>query len=97
MFENDYSPSSSLLPMTDRTKQLWPKTKNEKRISVAVDTLDNVTRRLGVKGPAFLKLDVQGFELRVLNGATTTLRDTEIAMMGVQFDNLYEGQANLKH
>ena len=31
MFENDYAPSSSLLPMEERHRELWPKTANTKK------------------------------------------------------------------
>lgn len=94
MFQNDYTPSSSLLPMEERHKELWPKTAGAKKISVPLETLDNVTARLGVRGPAFLKLDVQGFELHVLRGATRTLNDVAVVMSEVLFENLYAGQAD---
>ena len=96
MFQNDYSPSSSLLPMEQLHRELWPKTANTKSISVPLDTLDNVTARRGVQGPVFLKLDVQGFELRVLRGAKQTLQETSIVMSEVLFEGLYEGQADLR-
>lgn len=94
MFQNDYAPSSSVLPMEKQHKALWPKTVNAQKISVPLDTLDHVTARLGVRGPAFLKLDVQGFELHVLRGATSTLRETAVVMTEVLFENFYSGQAD---
>jgi len=96
MFQNDYAPSSSLLPMEERHKELWPKTVNARKISVPLDTLDNMAVRLALHGPAFLKLDVQGFELHVLRGATNTLRATDVVMSEVLFENLYAGQADFR-
>jgi FkbM family methyltransferase len=58
MFQNDYAPSSSLLPMLDRHRQLWPKTANDKPITVTMDTLDGVARCEGIVGPCILKLEV---------------------------------------
>jgi hypothetical protein len=96
MFQNDYAPSSSLLPMEERHKELWPKTVNAKKISVPLDTLDNVAARLAARGPVFIKLDVQGFELHVLRGATRTLQDVAVVMTEVLFENLYTGQADFR-
>jgi len=96
MFQNDYAPSSSLLPMEERHKELWPHTTGTKKISVSLDTLDNLAARLGAHGPAFLKLDVQGFELHVLRGAANTLRETAVVMSEVLFENLYAGQTDFR-
>ena len=94
MFENDYSPSSSLLPLQDRHRELWPKTIGAKKIAIALDTLDAVMAREQAASPFFLKLDVQGFELSVLRGAATTLRQTAAVMAEVLFEPLYAGQTN---
>jgi FkbM family methyltransferase len=89
MFENDYPDSSSLLPMTERHKELWPKTKNETKIKVKRETLDNLQNIIG-PGPHFMKLDVQGYELHVLKGAGGTLKNTLAVMCEVCFEGLYE-------
>ena len=45
-------------------------------------TLDNLLDQYpGYKTPDFLKLDVQGYELEVLKGATHVLNNTEIVLM----------------
>ena len=93
MFENEFPDSSSLLTMTERHKKLWPKTRNEKRITVPLQTLDGLREQFGV-GPHFLKMDVQGYELNVLLGAEETLKDTLVVFTEVLFDQFYEGQAD---
>jgi len=93
MYENAYPDSSSLLPMTERHKDLWPKTRNETPIEVRRETLDDLRDRVG-DGPHFLKLDVQGYELHVLKGAEKTLPHTLAVMCEVLFENLYDGQAD---
>lgn len=62
-----------------------------KTISLEGDTLDN---QLGAKGlePDFLKLDVQGFESNILDGATTCLASAVGLIIEVEFVPLYSGQ-----
>ncbi len=96
MFENDYDPSSSVLPMMDRHRELWPKTAGSKKISVRMDTLDNVSGQIAIESPAFMKLDVQGFELHVLQGAHQVLPKVGTLMMEVLFEHLYEDQADFR-
>ncbi|MBG88490.1 MAG: hypothetical protein CMO80_16540 [Verrucomicrobiales bacterium] len=93
IFENDYSPSSSLLPMKDRHRELWPKTAGDKQVETDVKTLDDVEAEQDFAGPAFLKLDVQGFELHVLRGAKKCLGGKVAAVMcETLFEVLYDGQ-----
>ncbi len=94
MFENEYNESSSVLPMMDRHRQLWPFTQRSQPISVPMITLDAFTASLPLAEPLFLKIDVQGYELSVLEGATATLRKVAAAVMEVNFEPLYEGQAD---
>ena len=94
MFQNDYAPSSGVLPMLDRHRELWHKTAKDMPIKVPIDTLDSVATREDFEYPLILKLDVQGFELNVLKGAKNILSNCLLVQLEVLFESLYEGQTN---
>jgi len=92
--ENDSAASSSLLEMTDRHRELWPKTANDHLTRVQVKTLDGFAKETPIKGPVFVKVDVQGFEMHVFRGGTDVLRDVAVIMAEVLFEPLYENQTD---
>lgn len=94
MYENNFAPSSSLLPMTDRHREMWPKTAKDKKRRIQVRTLDGFTAETDCNTPIFLKIDVQGFELNVLRGGEQTLKNVAVIMSEVQFDAFYEKQTD---
>jgi FkbM family methyltransferase len=89
-----YSESSSLLPMDDRHVAALPISAYVGRETVSVTTLDLVSPPLVADRRAvWLKLDVQGYETQVLEGA----RDTLARCVGLECElslvPLYQGQA----
>lgn len=91
-----HTPSSSLLASTDTCHRLYPQTRAERMVSIRVSTLD---RELGdtierLPPGILLKLDVQGFEDRVLRGAERVLGKCKAVVLEVCVDPLYEGQAD---
>ncbi len=48
------------------------------KIEVDVNTIDEVTKNLGIKAINFLKIDVEGFESDVLHGAENLLKNKKI-------------------
>ncbi|MCB0862220.1 MAG: FkbM family methyltransferase [Solirubrobacterales bacterium] len=84
--------SSSLLAIGKRQEQEFPGTGTDHTIEVPVSTLDDETSR-PLARPALLKMDVQGFELDALRGATATLEEVDVALIECSFVELYEGQA----
>jgi FkbM family methyltransferase len=50
-------------------------------IALSMDTLDNLTAEASLRPPLLLKLDVQGFELEVLKGASHILALSEVVLM----------------
>ena len=90
-----FTPSSSVLTVTDRSVELYPQTFVDKSVTVTMSTLDAVLGDIPLDASKniLLKLDVQGFEDRVLKGASNTLSMCNAAILEVLMDHLYEGQA----
>jgi len=58
---------------------------------VTAITLDNLRSELNLKDPFLVKVDVQGAELKVLDGASKILEDTELVILEVQLFQFLEG------
>lgn len=84
--------SSSLLPIGDLQVETFPGTGLREVIDVSVSTLDIQLEEEELRGPVFLKLDVQGFELEVLKGAKETLSRTDFVYCEVSFLEFYDDQ-----
>jgi FkbM family methyltransferase len=74
----------------DLTGSSLMRAEGEKR-EVPVVTLDNVCRKRGLTGPFVVKVDVQGAELSVLDGSSSILKDTELAILEVSFFRFADG------
>jgi FkbM family methyltransferase len=90
--KNEYSPSSSLLELTDLHKNAFPVTKKVKEEKIYVKVLDKIVNELELKKKVFLKIDVQGYELNVLRGAENTIKDVDIILIETSFYELYTNQ-----
>jgi FkbM family methyltransferase len=89
--ESAFSYSSSMLPMEDLHKAEFPESAATKPIEVKVERLDDVVARQNLAPPDFLKLDVQGFEDRVLKGGEATVRAARYCMLEMSLFRLYQG------
>jgi FkbM family methyltransferase len=86
------SVSSSLLPMSEKMQQLFSAASFSHTESVDVRSLDALIQEGPLRDqPLFLKLDVQGYEDRVLAGAEKTLRHTVGIQLELAIEPLYEG------
>jgi len=86
---NEFIPSSSILPMAELHREAFPYTKGSERAEVGMALLDEFYEH--VSTPALLKVDVQGYELEVLKGATEVLMQVETVVAEVSHEELYEG------
>ena len=62
-------------------------------MTVEVRRLDEVVAASELESPTLLKVDVQGGELGVLNGAGSVLDSVHAVLVEVSFVELYSGQA----
>ena len=85
--------SSSLLPITGRQTALFPGTGKIGEETVTVTRLDAVLRLEQLAAPTLLKIDVQGSELAVLEGAGALLAGIDLVFVECSFVELYRGQA----
>jgi len=83
--------SSSLLEMDDLHKTNYTDSKNIVEIEVKCNTLDNVLKGQKLQKNILMKLDVQGAEKMVLEGAKETLKNVQVIFSEVNFNTLYKG------
>ncbi|WPL11559.1 FkbM family methyltransferase [Thiorhodovibrio litoralis] len=83
--------SSSLLALGDRQKAIFGMEESS-LLHVPIQRLDACVS-LPVARPSLLKIDVQGFELEVLKGATALLPEIDTIYVGASDVELYQGQA----
>lgn len=88
---NSYS--SSLLPMTATHVQAAPDSAYVGSVLTPVHTIDELA---GMVLPdakrIFLKIDTQGYELEVLRGGRSTLKQVRVVQLELSLCSLYEGQ-----
>ncbi|WP_168564669.1 FkbM family methyltransferase [Crateriforma spongiae] len=85
--------SSSLLPIGKRQTELFPKTVEVGTITVSVKRLDDCAELWKGRTSQLLKIDVQGFELSVLKGASDSLKNCKYVYVECSEVALYDGQA----
>lgn len=64
---------------------------NQEFIEVPMYTVDEILKNKGIERADFVKLDVQGFELEVLKGASRTLENSEVVLMEVSLIEINKG------
>jgi FkbM family methyltransferase len=89
---NSLSHSSSLLTLGERHRQAFPDAREVSTVKVPVSTLDRELHSVLLQGCTLLKLDVQGYEARVLEGAAETLGRVDLVLLETSFRPLYEGE-----
>lgn len=86
--------SSSLLAMSDELRRQAPDVSYVGHERVRVRRLDSVA--YDVPPPALLKVDVQGYEDRVLRGAERILEKIELIECELSIAHLYDGQPSFQ-
>src|SRR3990167_9150496 len=80
--------------MADLHKETFPYTKNMHEENVIIKRLDDFIQEQGIKlkYDLMIKLDVQGYEDRVLKGGMHTVENAKIIIIEVSFFELYANQ-----
>jgi FkbM family methyltransferase len=85
---------SSLLPTEKRLLRAEPRSVHTDSTAVPLRRLDSVVQGLvALDGHLWLKLDVQGYERPVLDGASEVLKRIQVVEAELSLVPLYEGQA----
>jgi FkbM family methyltransferase len=92
MYENEYSLSSSLLVVDDIHKQNFPHAKNTVKTMAHVKRMDDVLDISKLAKPLLVKIDVQGFEDKVIDGGQEVMKFADAAVIEVSVVELYKGQ-----
>lgn len=92
-YSNNHSHASSALIVSDFQKAVIPETLKTKQIKVDVNTLDKITTTLNIQSPILLKMDVQGFEKKVLEGAINFINKVDYLLFEASFISMYDGEA----
>lgn len=87
-----HTPSSSLLEMADLHTEVFKGTEFEEKETITVKRLDDIAPQLGKLENILLKIDVQGFEDRVINGGAETIKKVDTIVIETSFQELYKGQ-----
>lgn len=87
-----FHPSSSLLPMAALHERLYPKSKDYTVEKISIKRLDVLLADQKLQGPVLVKIDVQGYEDKVIGGGTAVLSKADLVIVETSFVTLYEGQ-----
>jgi FkbM family methyltransferase len=93
-WRSEFSKSSSVLPMADMHKLEFPWSSELVPIDTQIAALDDFLQDIKLAPKVLLKLDVQGYEDRVIRGGIAMLRNVDYILTEVSFRSLYEGQAS---
>ncbi len=94
IYHDKYSPSSSLLQMGKLHKEAFSFTGRQTIEKIKAKRLDEVIRDLNIelKKNVLFKIDVQGYEDKVILGAQKSLLKTKAIIVETSYQVLYEGQ-----
>ncbi len=96
MHRNEFSPSSSLLPMESLHKEEMPRTAVTTSEEIQIRRLDGLAEELRLEGPLFIKIDVQGYTEPVLRGGEQVIRRAKAIVAEVSLQPLYRGETTFE-
>ncbi len=88
-----YSLASSALPIHKENNASFSGVEEIEKLEVDIVRLDSVLANELLESPCLLKLDLQGFEMEALKGATETLKRCDYVLLETALKTMYEGEA----
>lgn len=89
---NSYSQSSSILSLSNNHLRNFPTAREIGSVEIEVMRLDDAVLAKNLPTPILLKIDVQGYELHVLEGARMTLENVQHVLVETCFVPMYQGE-----
>jgi len=91
IYRNKFSPSSSLRPMSAIHRELFPHTRESWREQIDVRRLDDLLSGIDLQDNILVKIDVQGYEDRVIAGAMRVIGRASLVVVETGLVELYLG------
>ena len=95
-FVNRDSQVSSLLPLGEDRVSAFPESTVEREMKVKILTLDVLFSDRRLEKPILVKIDVQGFEDKVIRGGSKFLSQVDWVLIEVSFAVLYKGEQDFQ-
>lgn len=96
-FVNEFTPSSSFLKMEEEHILNFPITKDFTLEKMKVKTLDSIYNNLEINKEVLVKIDVQGFEEKVIKGGLKFFTDIpKIVIVEASIVKLYKNEASFE-
>ena len=94
IFRDGYSASSSLLEMANLHKEAFPFSGSISNQIINIKRLDDMVEleRLKLNPEIMIKIDVQGYEEKVVEGGMNTIKKAKVVITEVSFYELYKDQ-----
>ena len=89
---NSVSQVSSFLKIGIDRLEAFPNDKNVEIRNIQISKLDSLINKFDKEEPVLLKIDVQGFEKEVIEGATNVLKKVKWILLETSFLDLYKGE-----
>jgi FkbM family methyltransferase len=84
--------SSSLLNMEELHKQAYPESAYINKEVIELRKLDDVVKIADLQKRILIKIDVQGYENKVIAGAKNTIAAADVIIIEFSYQPIYEGQ-----
>ncbi len=93
-----FHPASSILATTQLCERIYPMLSKQETLTIQQSTLDRELSHLPhpLHPDILIKLDVQGYEDRVIRGGRETFKKATACIVEIALDRLYENQAEFR-